>query len=596
MTIPSALRVPFMAVEFDNTRASQGAALLAYRALLIGQRTGQGTATANTLRRVTSADAVATFAGRGSLLHRQAIKYFANNTFTETWIGVLDDNAAGVFATGTLTFTGPATAAGTLSFYAGGNLVSVAVVSGDTANTIAANTAAALGVHSSGTVTFASAASGDDITVGATTFVATAGAVVAGAATYSIDTGNNNAATSFAAQVNAHAVASQVVWASAANAVVTLRAIAGSTTGNSIVFTSTDGVTTAVTGSGTLTGGGVGTDLPVYATVSSAVVTVRARNRGPNGNGIDLRLNYADGEATPAGVGCTVSAMASGATAPTLTSLIAAMGDTWFQVLAHPYTDSTNLTAIETEMASRFGPLRMIDGVAFTSAAGSVSTLGTLGDTRNSPHSVILAQAGENPLTPPAEFAAAAAGVVALEANVDPARPFQTLAVLGVLPPTEADLFTLSERNQLLFDGIATTRGAPGGGAALERLITTYQLNAAGSADTSYLDVTTMLTLLYARYSFRAQILARYPRHKLMNDGAAVGPGQAIITPKQGKAEAVAWFRDLEQLGLVEDVEQFKADLVVERDASNPTRLNFLLPPNLVNPFIFGAATIQFRL
>lgn len=595
MTIP-ALRAPFVAVEFDATRASQGAAALPYKALIIGQKTGEGTAAANTRYRVTSADDVATYAGRGSQLHRQALKWFANNTFTETWIGVLNDNSAGVFATGTLTFTGPATEAGTLSLYAGGNLVSVGIASGDSANTIATNTAAALGVHASGTVTFATAASGDDITVGETTFVATSGAVTPGAATYSVDTGNTEAAASFAAQVNAHAVASTVVWASSSSAVATLRAIEGGTAGNTIVLTSVDGVTTAVTGSGTLTGGGDDTDLPVYATVSGAVVTVRARNRGPQGNDIDLRLNYADGEAAPAGVGCTISAMSSGATAPSLTSLIASLGDAWFQVIAHPYTDSTSLTALETEMASRFGPLRMIDGMLFTSAAGSVSTLATLGNTRNAKSSSILAQPGANPLAPPVEFAAAVAAQVAFEAAADPARPFQTVEVRGILPPAEVDLFTFQERDSLLYDGIATTRTASGGGVVLERLITTCRLNGAGSPDTSYLDVTTLLTLLYLRYSARAKILNDFPRHKLMNDGARVGVGQSIATPQLIKASMVAWFRQMELAGLVEGLDQFKNDLVVERDENDPNRVNIILSPDLANQFMGAAAQIKFLL
>lgn len=106
-----------------------------------------------------------------------------------------------------------------------------------------------------GTVTFASAATGDDITVGATTFVATEGAVVLGAATYSVDTGDEQAATSFAAQVNAHATASTVVAAVRDGDEVTLTAIAAGAAGNAIVLTSVDGTTTAVSGSGTLEGG-----------------------------------------------------------------------------------------------------------------------------------------------------------------------------------------------------------------------------------------------------------------------------------------------------------------------------------------------------
>ena len=99
--------------------------------LLVGQKVAAGSAAANSVAKVTSADEVATLAGRGSMLHRMAVAYFTNNQATETWIGVLDDNAAGVAATGTITVTGPATAAGTISLYVGGQLVSVAVASGD---------------------------------------------------------------------------------------------------------------------------------------------------------------------------------------------------------------------------------------------------------------------------------------------------------------------------------------------------------------------------------------------------------------------------------------------------------------------------------
>lgn len=487
--VPSALRVPFVAVEFDSSRAQQGPALLAYRVLLIGQKTASGSATANTLHRVTNADQVVTLAGRGSQLHRMALAYFANNKYTETWIGVLADNGAGVAATGTLTFTGPATEAGTLSLYVGGTRVSVAVADGDTAAE----------------------------------------------------------------------VATAIVAAITANANLP--------------------VTAAVGGAG-----------------SEHIVTVTARNKGTCGNDIDLRLNYQDTEKTPAGVAVAFVALASGATNPVLTGLITAMGDTWFQVIAHPYTDATSLTALETELESRFGPTRMVDGVAITSAAGSQSTLSTLGDTRNSPHNIIVAQPGEDPLTPPAEFAAAVAGVVALNVPADPARPLQTLAILGVLAPAEADYFTFAERNQALFDGVSTTKVAAGGQVQIERLITTYQTNAAGSADTAYLDVTTMFTLLYLRYSFRSQILGKYPRHKLASDGTRVGAGQAVITPKLGKAEAVLWFRQMEALGLVENFDQFKRDLVVERNSTDPNRLDFLLPPDLMNQFIVGAANLQFLL
>ena len=215
---------------------------------------------------------------------------------------------------------------------------------------------------------------------------------------------------------------------------------------------------------------------------------------------------------------------------------------------------------------------------------------------RNSPHSVIVAQPGKNPLTPPCECAAGVAAVVAYFANIDPARPLQTLYVAGVLAPAEGDLFTRAERNLALYYGIAATRVDASGLVQIDRIITTYQTNAAGASDTAYLDVTTMLTLLYLRYSFRTRIATRYPRHKLADDGTRFGAGQAVITPKIGKAEAVAWFREMEELGLVENFDTFKANLVVERNATDPNRLDWLLPPDLINQLIVGAASIQYRL
>lgn len=483
--IPANLRVPFVGAEFDESLASQGPALLAYRALLIGQKTATGTAAANSLHKVTSADQVRTLAGPGSLLHRKAIAWFASNTFTELWIGVLADDGAGVEAEGTITFTGPATADGTVVLYLGGERITVGVSSGDAVGDIATAAAAAIVAR---------------------------------------------------------------------------------------------------------------TDLPVTAAAALGVVTVTHKHKGAFGNDYDIRHSFTDGEELPAGVGATIVAMADGTTNPTLTDLIAAMGDVWFHVIANPYTDATSLTAIEAELSSRFGPMRMIDGVAIASAVGALGTLAALGNTRNSQHSAIVAQAGASPLTPPSEFAAETAALVALHGNADPARPFQTLAMKHAVALPEADQFTIEERNSLLFDGIATSKVAAGGVVQLERLITTYQTSAAGSPDTAYLDVNTLLTLLYLRYSFRVRMANKYPRHKLAADGARLGPGQAVMTPKLGKAEAVGWFRQMEDLGLVEGFDQFKADLVVERDEADPNRLNFLLPPDLINQLIVSAAKIQFRL
>jgi phage tail sheath gpL-like len=486
--IPSNLRVPRVAVEFNSSQAQQGPALLAYKAVIIGQKLAAGTGIADSLVKITSVDQAITLGGRGSMLHRQALAWFASNKSTEVWLGVLADNGAGVAATGTIVVGGPATATGTIALYLGGERITVGVNNGD-----------------------------------ASTVVATA----------------------INAAINANL------------------------------------------------------DIPVTSGVASSTVTLTFRHKGLTGNSYDVRHSFRDGEALPAGVTLTITAVGgviAGTTAPVLTSLIAAMADLWFHIWTHPYTDATSLTAIEAELATRAGPMRSQDGLAITSAFGNFATLDALGAGRNSPYSAIVAQPGIAPLTPPMEFAAETAALVAFYGAADPARPFQTIAMSRAIAPPETDQWSADERNLFLFDGISTTKRVTGGTVQLERMITTYQTSPAGADDTAYLDATTILTLLYLRYSFRTRFQLRYPRHKLANDGTRAGSGQAVITPKDGKGEALAWFREMEELALVEDFDSFKRDLVCERNASDPNRLDFLLPANLVNGLVVVAASLQFRL
>lgn len=385
--IPSNLRIPFVAAEFDNSQAQQNPALLVYTGLIIGQKKSSGSATANSIHRVTSVEQVIALAGRGSMLHLMAVAWFANNKATEVKIGVLDDNGAGVAAFGSVTIGGTVTAAGTLNLYLGDDRVQIPVAAAAAADATAAALAAAINANN---------------------------------------------------------------------------------------------------------------DLPFTAAVDGSIdeqVNITFDHKGEVGNSVSIRVNYQDNEALPAGLTATIVQLASGTSNPVLTTLIAAMGDEWFHIVAHPYTDATSLTAIETELHSRFGPMRMIDGLGITASAVSHANLGTLGNSRNSQHNCIVAT-NQSP-TPTYKVAAAMAAVTAYYGANDPARPFQTLQLVGVLPPAETDRFTKEERNLLLFDGISTIRVAAGGVVQVERLITTYQVNSAGASDVSYLDATTMLTLMY---------------------------------------------------------------------------------------------------
>lgn len=179
---------------------------------------------------------------------------------------------------------------------------------------------------------------------------------------------------------------------------------------------------------------------------------------------------------------------------------------------------------------------------------------------------------------------------------IDPARPLHTLQLVGLVAPKLADRFTRAQRDALLRDGIATYTADQAGTCHIERSITTYQTDALGIESIAFLDLETVLTLAYLRASLRVRIATKFPRHKLADDGTAYGAGQAIVTPRVIRAEVIALAREWELAGLVEGLDQFVEDLIVERDAGDPNRINALVPPDVVNQFRSFAAAIQFRL
>lgn len=335
-------------------------------------------------------------------------------------------------------------------------------------------------------------------------------------------------------------------------------------------------------------------NIPVNYGGSAGVVDIALKNAGDFGNFFNLRVNHLPGEEMPAGLSVAVTQPTSGSGAPDIQDVIDAIGDEQYNVIVHPYIDSANLTALESELDDRWGPLTQNDGVAIGFNADTYANLHTFAASRNSAHHVFAGAYGIP--TAPWQVAAAIAAVVAFHGQIDPARPFQTLGLKGVLAPASEDRFTRAERNLLLKAGIATLNSDNTGSVRIERLVMGYTENEFGAADTSYRDLNTILTLSYLRWDWRNYILRKYPRHKLASDGARVGAGQPLVTPTVMKAEAVLKFTEWENLGLVEGLDQFKNDLVCEVNVSDPNRLDLLMAPNLVNQLRVSGTQIQFLL
>jgi len=445
-----------------------------------------GTATALDYLKITSAEDAALRWGNGSMIHIMAINWFRNNGNTDLYgVGIADGGGA-TDATKTLTFTGPATAGGTVYLYVNGELIRIGVVGGDTADDIAANVAAAI---------------------------------------------------------------------------------------------------TALV------------DLPFTAAAASEVVTITAKNGGLVGNQDDVRINLRDSEELPAGVGLVIAVGAAGATDPGLAGAIAAVPDDIVNLWITPYTNATDLGLLQDELEARWGETVQLDGLGmFAADQDTVSNVVTFGDTLDSEYLCGVDSGLQGP-TPAYILASQVAAIVALSASVDVARPFTTLDIAGAVGDTNTDKRSRNDQRQILDAGISTRKIDSVGGVEIQRMITTYKTNQAGSPDEAFLNLNTLLQLSYIRQTFNNFILARFPRHKLVDDGTPAGSGQPVVSPQDLKIAAIAWYDVLSSIAIVDPAQRdlFISDSVFTRDVTNRSRVNYVMPPTLVGQFYQLDGTIQFR-
>ena len=343
--------------------------------------------------------------------------------------------------------------------------------------------------------------------------------------------------------------------------------------------------------------------LPIKpGTVTAGACPVTCKWKGISGNDIKINTNYygaIGGERMPTGLAVTIVQPTGGAGTPTFTTAISNLGEREAEFVALPYTDSTSLTAWETEYGfsdtGRWGWMRQHFGHIFTAMRGDLTSLLAFSGTRNSAQLSILAF--ETPaLSPVYEWAAAYCAKAARALSNDPARPLQTLTLASIIPAHGEDQFLLTELNTLSKAGFATQRTLQDGIPRIARESTTATVNLYGTSDDAYELVTTLATLAKVLRNQRQAITSKFPRHKLADDGTRFGPGQAIVTPKSIKAELLSQYRQDEFVGLVENAAAFNANLIVERDPNDPNRLNVLYPPDLVNQLRIFAVLAQFRL
>lgn len=336
---------------------------------------------------------------------------------------------------------------------------------------------------------------------------------------------------------------------------------------------------------------------PVIASNVAGVITFDARQKGEEFNDIDIAVNLA-GESLPPGIGVTgLGRLTTGTGNPDITTALATILDEEFNQLVTGYTDLTNLDALRdffNDDTGRWSDGQQLYGHGFSLQNKVFNDSITFGQTRNDQH-FSNGTLKDSP-TPAYIIASATVGQIAASVAVNPALPFQTLIVRGVLPPASADRFSRPERELLLKDGIFTYTVSPGGQLQIERIITSYREDSFGNNDLSYLNYNTLAITEFLMKDIKALIEGKFGR-KILVDALSLGANNAnVVTTNTIRAELIARYEQLETTtAMVDNVSAFGKLLQVERNATDNDRVDVLYTPGLSGALRILALRNQFR-
>ncbi|MEY0146786.1 phage tail sheath C-terminal domain-containing protein [Providencia rettgeri] len=307
-------------------------------------------------------------------------------------------------------------------------------------------------------------------------------------------------------------------------------------------------------------------DLPVIASLEgeeSTVLTLTAKQSGAWGNDIAL-----DVQSTAKGVTATVTAMQGGENNADIQPALDAVFAAGHDIIAQPFSDKDSLLKLRTHLEKVSGALEQRGAIGAVGWTGTLSTGTTLASDINDGRTSIAWYPGSMKL--PCQIAAAYGAVIAFEE--DPARPLNTLELKGLDIAPVTKRAGRNEQENALHNGLTPLEVGAGNRVQIVRAVTTYTRNVEGVEDTALLDLTTIRTLDYTRKACRERLSQRFPREKLNER-----------TRAKVRSELLDVLIKLEEEEILENVEENKGMLLVERDGKDPNRLNAAIPADVVN-------------
>ena len=329
-------------------------------------------------------------------------------------------------------------------------------------------------------------------------------------------------------------------------------------------------------------------DLPITAAAPAAEITISHKCNGSANNAVKLTLTEGSDTTTAE----LVLTQGNGAVAP----LAGAVGDAPFKNIILESPDAAYMGGdafTESLLTPRWnalgGGLYGHAFYAFNNA--SVNTIIATAAGRNYEHESII---GINSPTNAAEIAAAVAAVANRETQGrNASRPMRTVQVLGIKTAPAGQNFTKQEQNTLLNNKVSALNADDFGNVRIERIITTYSVDAAGRRSRQWLDYNKLATSEEVLTRFAVGLEAQYSRAKIVDELPPTPEDPNMVTTGLIKAFLVGLYEEMANEGLVENVAAFADAVVVERDLNDNTRVNAILPVDTADQLRIFAALVE---
>lgn len=309
-----------------------------------------------------------------------------------------------------------------------------------------------------------------------------------------------------------------------------------------------------------------------------AKLNLTAKNGGTLGNGIHLDYDVTPGS----GIGATIVAMSGGTTDPDIDTALTPIQAEEFNIIVPAWTDEDSLGKLRTHLG---------DVTDFEDQHSSVAPFVSIGNYADAATRSGWLNNGRMPnlwcrygtaskRRSVASEASAILGVM-MSAKTDPAVPYNTMALPGVIAPALEDRISGLERKACFNSGVAPSYVGADGVVRIKRLITTYTQTQEGVDDDSLLDLTTTECLDYGRKALRTCIALKFPNSKLH-----------AKTPARVRTEVVDTALKLESAEIWENVSDNLDAIEVERNANARDRVDMKIPADVVDGLHVVAAQI----